>query len=438
MYRFILILALFAIILTAPATADKYKIITHTTNTMQESQVLMKTLKKRLNETSEFIKLKEKCTFKINCRESGKYCIVVVEPIGNNRMLKKLFKIVKSISKDSFVSRYTPTIKTVIKEEKTEPVTPKKSLLKVKSSTEPLSKKTLQQKKYPKSPQRETTRWYESIEFIALVLVLIVLLFSLFFFKSREKKGANNIDTNLLHINDTSSKSLLVDIQAHIIPGLNHDYGPNSVEEAIELIKALYNIGYKKIITTPSLSNRDIPQSSELISNALLTLRRVLKENKIDITIEAAALYELDTALMTSIENKSILSFGQKYIVVEATQEMNYELLKQYILKIHNAGYKIILAHPENYTCMQNSLEKYKEIKNMGVLFELDINSLTQTVTDNVIKHNTQLLIEHGLIDLLGSNVHKLYHIDRIKSIQDSNVYKNVFKSNTILNNYLY
>jgi len=41
------------------------------------------------------------------------------------------------------------------------------------------------------------------------------------------------------------------DMHSHLIPGI--DDGAEKIEESVELIRAMYNYGYKKIITTPIL-----------------------------------------------------------------------------------------------------------------------------------------------------------------------------------------
>jgi tyrosine-protein phosphatase YwqE len=411
-----------------PLHAVAYKIIVHTTKTLPEGRIVQERLKKKLESDSTFKKLQDKSSFVINCRESGKYCIVTLEPINNTKVLKKLLKIVRTIQKDAFINKYTPP--TPIQKA----ITPIK---KIKEPVKPLHIKKRQEKKEKKLLIIQKEYALSFVYFIILILSLSLLLFWIFIKKSR-KNIHTNIDKNLLHINNNNEKSLLVDIQAHILPGIDQNYCPDSMDEAIDIIKELQSLGYKKIITTPVMLQNDIHVNASLILNALTGIKKVLQENHINITIDIAALYKLNDTLDELLKQKKISTFDKDYIIVEAAVDLDYELFKKYINNIINSHYKIILAHPENYIFLHHNLERYQEIKKLGIFFELDINSLSTTHPNKEIQHHARRLIENGMIDFLGSNVHKLYHIDRIKSIQETDSYKNIFKTNTILNNYLY
>jgi protein-tyrosine phosphatase len=241
-----------------------------------------------------------------------------------------------------------------------------------------------------------------------------------------------------LHINQNKSTSLLVDIQAHIIPGLNHDNGPASYDEALNLIIALKDAGYKKIITTPRLSNQIIAQDTKVILHTLDKLRNTLKEKEVDIVIEAAACYELDDLFLRALEQKKVSTFNKNYIFIEGPDHLNYEALKEYIIKIDHAGYKTVLAHPEKYAFIHGDLSNYQELKRLKVLLALDINSLSITNPDDKIKHCSDMLIEHKMIDLIGSHARTAEDVHTIQTIQSSERYKKLLNSNIILNNYLY
>ncbi|MFN5494786.1 MAG: CpsB/CapC family capsule biosynthesis tyrosine phosphatase, partial [Bacteroidota bacterium] len=77
-------------------------------------------------------------------------------------------------------------------------------------------------------------------------------------------------------------------------------------------------------------------------------------------------------------------------------------------------GYKPVLAHPERYPFWYHSFKKYQDLKDKGVLFQLNINSLTgyySPVTQKV----AEKLIDAEMIDFLGTDCHHAGHLELMK-----------------------
>ena len=79
---------------------------------------------------------------------------------------------------------------------------------------------------------------------------------------------------------------LQVDIHSHFIPGI--DDGAKTIEDSIELISAMKDFGYRKVITTPHIMSDYYRNTPEIILGGLEKVRAALKENNIDIEVDAA------------------------------------------------------------------------------------------------------------------------------------------------------
>ena len=142
---------------------------------------------------------------------------------------------------------------------------------------------------------------------------------------------------------------LTVDVHAHILPHL--DDGASSVEQSIAIIRGLKALGYKKIIATPHVMSGFYNNSYEDILQSLHLLRGILKRYNIPVELEASAEYYLEDNLFRSIERGEILSFGnqKKYLLFEASFIAKPAYLIESALRIQQAGYIPVLAHPERY-----------------------------------------------------------------------------------------
>src|SRR5277367_476717 len=100
------------------------------------------------------------------------------------------------------------------------------------------------------------------------------------------------------------------DMHSHLLPGL--DDGLQDIEETVIFIQQLQQLGYKKLICTPHILSEVYPNSPETILPKLELVRIALKENNIDVQVEAAAEYMVDIEFENYInEGKPLLTFGK-------------------------------------------------------------------------------------------------------------------------------
>lgn len=224
------------------------------------------------------------------------------------------------------------------------------------------------------------------------------------------------------------------DIHSHLIP--NIDDGAKNMETSIELIRELISMGYSKLITTPHISDM-FPNTKESILENYNGLKDELLHRDINIDIEIAAEYYADEYFDALLEKKEILTFGkEKYLLFELSYFTPHKNLNDLIYEIQLNGFIPVLAHPERYIYLHDNYRKYKEIKEMGVLFQLNLNSLN-TYYNVDIQAIAEKLIKDSLIDFIGSDTHHMTHIKSLKRSLKKSFYKKIFKHNKILNDTL-
>ncbi len=228
---------------------------------------------------------------------------------------------------------------------------------------------------------------------------------------------------------DQKSK-ILVDIHSHVLPGL--DDGSKSIEQSLQLVKGLSDLGYTKLIATPHISEI-YPNSKETIEVAYASLQKSLKQHDIKVTVEYAAEYLLDDNFLKLIEKNDLLTFGDDYLLFELPYISKPLNLYEVVYDIQELGYKPVLAHPERYIYFHNNIEEYTNLKDSGVLLQLNLNSLVGYYSKPVQKTAVSLL-KLGLIDIVGSDTHHQRHIKSLQTVLDTRLYKTLFEKNDIIN----
>ena len=228
---------------------------------------------------------------------------------------------------------------------------------------------------------------------------------------------------------------LKCDVHSHFIPGI--DDGAQTMEDSVALIREFYTLGYKKVITTPHVISDAYRNTPEIILSGLEKVRVALKTQGIPIQVEAAAEYYLDFDFSRKLEQEKLLTFGDNYLLFEVSYVNPPDNLDQVIFKLQTNGYKPVFAHPERYLFWSNNFERYVQLKEKGLLFQLNINSLTGYYSAET-KQIALQLIEKNMIDFLGSDCHHGGHVNLIKTkaIYENGLRK-LIESGKLLNNTL-
>jgi tyrosine-protein phosphatase YwqE len=222
-----------------------------------------------------------------------------------------------------------------------------------------------------------------------------------------------------------------VDIHSHLIPGV--DDGAKDLEDSIELIKGLKDLGFKKIITTPHIYSDYYPNTSDRLLAGLDTLRRGLKAANVDIEVSCAAEYFMDEVFEEYLDTNDILTVHDNYVLVEMSFFSECIRLEEYLFKMQIKGYQPILAHPERYTYYAKNFERFQNLKDRGCKLQLNLLSLTGHYGKEVKDLAIQLL-DANLYDFVGTDTHNVEHLEKLKTLIPTNK-KAISLGNKFLNN---
>ena len=213
-------------------------------------------------------------------------------------------------------------------------------------------------------------------------------------FKKKKKKEIHPIDF----------AEIGLDMHSHLIPSI--DAGAKDLQNSIELINALQNHGFKKIITTPHIMTDFYNNNIETIISGLKTVKEELLKQSINIKFEAAAEYFVDYDFQQKVlSGEKFLTLGDNYILIEfsfLTAPHNY---LETIFQLQLKGYKVILAHAERYPYLTES--DLEDFINRGVYLQLNILSSIGYYSNNV-RERANWLINNNMISFVGTDCHNL------------------------------
>ncbi|MBU6341919.1 MAG: histidinol phosphatase [Bacteroidetes bacterium] len=209
-------------------------------------------------------------------------------------------------------------------------------------------------------------------------------------------------------------QKLKVDMHAHWLPGI--DDGAATLEESMELLRKLQNLGYTKLIATPHIYQELYPNSPETILPALEQVRQEAQNQNIPLQLEAAAEYFLDEHFEDLLDKDQILSFSNKRVLIEMSFLAPYPNLHQTVYKLRRKGYKPVLAHPERYLYLAKNIEEFEKIQSYGC--ELQVNLLSLAGYYGKAEKKLALnMLEADLVDFLGTDLHNAKHHEALAKL---------------------
>jgi tyrosine-protein phosphatase YwqE len=226
------------------------------------------------------------------------------------------------------------------------------------------------------------------------------------------------------------------DLHSHLIPSI--DDGVESMETALELLRGLERLGYRRIVTTPHVMADSYRNDHRTILAGLEDLREAARQRGIALEIEAAAEYYLDEEFLRRLEAEDLLTIGRERWVLFETSYYNEPFgLRERIYEISSRGYRPMLAHPERYRYVRDPEAFYGELRSLGTAFQVNINSLGGCYGEEA-KRKAAWLARRGWIDFLGSDLHGRRHLECLERTVASGVLESLWRDNRIRNDELY
>lgn len=227
-----------------------------------------------------------------------------------------------------------------------------------------------------------------------------------------------------------SGFGLCLDFHLHILPML--DDGASSIDESVAMVLAMKQLGFNKFIATPHVRAEVFPNTKATISLGYDKLMEAL--TGVDVKIVAAAEYMFDEGFDKIVQKGDLLTFGDNHVLIELSHIMNVGELWQTIFDLQIAGYRVVLAHPERYGYL--NMEVYEELKERGVLFQLNGVSLVGAYGHKA-QSVAEKFIDNGWIELIGSDLHSPRAVEVYRKVCATKYYSKLFASGCLINDNL-
>lgn len=193
------------------------------------------------------------------------------------------------------------------------------------------------------------------------------------------------------------------DWHSHILPGV--DDGVKHLESSLRILDRLEQEGVQRVVFTPHIME-DVPNATADLRQRFDTF---LTQYKGGIQLSLAAENMMDHLFEQRLEADDLLPLHDRFILVETSYFNPPYQMEQLLERIRERGYTPVLAHPERYQYMD--MEHYRHLHQLGIIFQLNVPSLTGAYGEEAMLKSKQLL-DLGWYQRLGMDIHSYHFLD--------------------------
>lgn len=218
---------------------------------------------------------------------------------------------------------------------------------------------------------------------------------------------------NFLRHSERQPMPVHTDIHCHILPGID-DGAPDAVAGA-NLVERQQSWGIRRIIASPHISLGAFENTVETIDQAREELHAELRRRGNDIVIEASSENRIDDMLQANLEAGGPRPLPDNYLLIENSFISEPFHLDQLVFDLKIKGFKPILAHPERYSYYFKRPQRYQQLHDAGLRFQVNALSLSDYYGGDERKWAEHLL-DKGYVDFLGTDMHNVKHAEAIEA----------------------
>ena len=216
-----------------------------------------------------------------------------------------------------------------------------------------------------------------------------------------EGQGGTNKTTMFRKKTILSQLHGFTDHHSHILFGV--DDGVKTLETSLKVLQRYEEIGIAEVWCTPHIME-DVPNTTDGLRARFAELCAAYNG---PIKLHLAAENMMDQLFEERLEHNDLLPLGEdgNHLLVETSYFTPPMGMKDILRRIKAKGYFPVLAHPERYVYMDK--EDYRTLKEMGILFQLNLSSLAGGYGPEA-EAKSHWLLKKGFYDFVGSDLHSL------------------------------
>lgn len=196
----------------------------------------------------------------------------------------------------------------------------------------------------------------------------------------------------------------MIDCHSHIL--FDIDDGCKTIEDSVNTIKGLNNVGFNKIVVTPHyLKGSSYIKDNKEKKERLNILKEKLKEENIDVELFLGNEIYITDDIHDLVMQKEVTTINKsRYILIELPLYNKLNNVEDFIYELKIKGYIPVIAHPERYSYY--STKDLDSLYNLGILFQSNYGSIIGNYGKDAIKQ-VEYLLKNNMVSFMATDTHR-------------------------------
>ncbi len=202
----------------------------------------------------------------------------------------------------------------------------------------------------------------------------------------------------------------MIDIHTHILPGI--DDGAKDDQMTLNMLRMAEEDGTCTMIATPHYYYPHYIATEEEVESKVEYVNQLARDNGIKVEVLQGREIMLDHYTLQDIKQGVMGSLhGTQYLLVELSMHQWKPDYLHSLYELQLMGYRIIIAHPERYSYVQENITMLNPLIKEGAIFQMTAGSITG-LNGKKIQKVSKELIRQGAVQLMASDTHS----DRLRN----------------------
>lgn len=228
----------------------------------------------------------------------------------------------------------------------------------------------------------------------------------------------------------------LIDIHTHILP--NVDDGSSSLEESLEHLQKMSDLGVEKVFLTPHFMLGEYANDLENITQHFNAFKAEVAKLKINTEVLLGAEVYCDPIVLEQALKERLTLGDSNYLLFETSLNDIGNNIREFIYELQVNNFRLILAHPERYSFVHSNPGIIEEFMYRDVLIQVNASSILG-YHGRKVKEAAWRLLHKGQVHFVASDDH-CRHSDyileeaynKVESLIDEKTAKLLFYENPL------
>jgi protein-tyrosine phosphatase len=201
------------------------------------------------------------------------------------------------------------------------------------------------------------------------------------------------------------SISRSVDVHCHVLPEL--DDGPASLEESLDLCRALVADGITTVFATPhQLGRYDGVNTASVVREALVRLQAELAQAGVPLELAPGADVRIDERLPHLMDAGEVIAAGPegRHLLLELPHGMFLDPLPT-IEALAERGIQTIMTHPERHRYLAGTTDRLRAWMEAGAALQVTAGSLLGDF-GSLARQEAWRMASGGMVSLIATDAH--------------------------------